>query len=154
MLSYKVGDILEADEQFIVHQCNCRSKKYSGLAYSIFTTWPYANTYTDVALWREPGSIHVFHPYKRQRGIINLYSQVYPGKHDDRDSIDSEHARIKYFFEGLLKIAELEPESLAFPYFIGCGLAQGDWNKYEGMLQLFAERIVPDVKVTMYELPT
>ncbi|CAD7925525.1 unnamed protein product [Amoebophrya sp. A120] len=48
--------------------------------------------------------------------------------------------------------------TIAFPKNIGCGLAGGDWNKYEQMLEEFAREVqqkLPGKKweVTIYELP-
>ena len=42
------------------------------------------------------------------------------------------------FAESRLGLPELK--SIGFPYGIGCGLAGGDWNKYERLLEGFAER--------------
>jgi len=40
------------------------------------------------------------------------------------------------------QIAELhELKSIGLPYGIGCGLAEGDWNKYGRLLEDFAERV-------------
>jgi hypothetical protein len=40
-----MGDLLDATEQFIAHQCNCISQNAGGLAFYLFKKFPYANVY-------------------------------------------------------------------------------------------------------------
>ena len=86
-------------------------------------------------LLREPGSIHIFGP------VVNLYGQIFPGRASVNavrgkgasSNGDSAIDRLRYFKSGIEKLAyELNgaPTTIAFPKFIGCGLAGGDWTRY------------------------
>jgi len=111
------GDILKAKEDYIIHQCNCRSYHSSGLANQIFKVFPEANTYIDSNFKRIPGEISV------HGRIINAYAQDYPGKSD-------KEPRLEWFKKCMYAIVALKPKSIAMPVFIGCGLAGGDWEQY------------------------
>lgn len=133
----KKGDLLNYYQtHYLVHQCNCTTTTSLGLAKTIFMKFPNANTYINDCI-RNPGEIDIIKP------IINLYGQIYPGK---ANAIlqDSAENRLTYFNQALNKIyLELENEesiNLAFPKYIGCGLAGGAWDNYEAALKLFEKQ--------------
>ena len=45
MIEIITGDLLEAKEKYIAHQCNCLTQNSAGTAKAIFDKFPYANTY-------------------------------------------------------------------------------------------------------------
>ncbi len=141
------GNLLDYDKtHYLVHQCNCKTTTSFGLAKTIFTKFPEANTYmTEKA--RNPGEIDVIKP------VINLYGQIYPGRANAVLN-DSRQDRLRYFREGLTAIGQtfqnLETVHLAFPKYIGCGLAGGNWKRYEKMLQDF-ERESPKVNILVVD---
>jgi len=157
MLKIINGNLLDSDCQYIAHQCNCHSLRGAGLANAIFKAFPWANVYSDrsergndAALF---GSISIHgNPKHGQRYVINIYGQLKPGKPSlGRDSATS---RLEAFSKALNQIAELPGlESIGFPYGIGCGLAGGDWNEYEILLEGFADRVSEmGVSVILYRL--
>lgn len=156
MFEYKEDDILKADEQYICHQCNCRSITSAGLALHIFKELPYANIYNERKTSNSPDLRKAGHIVIRGDGItkrfvINMLAQVYPGASQGYD-LDSNIAREKYFKQCLDEISQIPNlTSIAFPYKIGCGLAGGDWGKYEKMLKDFSESTT--AKVTVYIPP-
>ncbi len=136
------GDLLEADEQYIVHQVNAQTNKGLGLSASLFKRYPYANVYSD-GTKRIPGQIIV------RKDIINLVGQDKPGKATKKESAEK---REGWFQSGLDLISQIDYlDSVAFPYGIGSGLAGGNWENYYGMIYEFA-RANPDVKVVIYRL--
>jgi O-acetyl-ADP-ribose deacetylase (regulator of RNase III) len=157
MLKIVNGSLLDSDYQYIAHQCNCHSQRGAGLASAIFKAFPWADVYSsrsergnDSSLF---GSITIHGDPKRdQRVVINIYGQLKPGK--PSPGRDSAASRLQAFRKALDKIAELpELESIGFPYGIGCGLAGGDWNEYEKLLEDFAERVSGSgVSVILYRL--
>ena len=63
--------------------------------------------------------------------------------------IDDYNRREIWFNSRLKEIDRLVPESIAFPYGIGCGLAGGNWENYYNMLINFASRN-PEMKVYLF----
>jgi O-acetyl-ADP-ribose deacetylase (regulator of RNase III) len=157
MLKIINGNLLDSDCQYIAHQCNCHSLRGAGLASSIFKAFPWADVYSnrsdredDAPLF---GSITVHgDPKRNQRYVINIYGQLKPGK--PSPGRDSAASRLEAFSKALDQIAELpELKSIGLPYGIGCGLAGGDWEKYERLLEDFAERVGErGVSVILYRL--
>ena len=157
MLNIINGNLLDSDCQYIAHQCNCHSQRGAGLASAIFKAFPWTDVYSnrsergnDAALF---GSISVHgDPKQGQRYVINIYAQLKPGK--PSAGRDSAASRLEAFGNALDQIAELPKlKSIGFPYGIGCGLAGGDWRKYEPLLEYFAERVGErGVSVVIYRL--
>ena len=130
------GDILNSEFKFIIHQCNCVTKNTSaGLAKLIFNKFPYSNVYNR-SIDSKPGSIEIRGNGVADRYIVAFYSQVYPGKPKFPEStLDGHKAREKLFQLCLTDLSKVENlESVAFPFQIGCGLAQGNWDNYLQMI--------------------
>jgi O-acetyl-ADP-ribose deacetylase (regulator of RNase III) len=131
------GDLLNAKEQYICHQCNCTSKKAKGLAKTIFNRFPWSKIYhKDRSAWL--GDIRVSKsPVANFPSVIHMFAQDRPGGH--KGSANVKLARRMLFKGCLEKIAKIPGvESLAFPKGIGCGLAGGDWDAYLAVLTTFA----------------
>lgn len=153
------GNLLDHHAEYLVHQCNCRTTRAWGLAYSLFNKFPHANTYmvpshlkdSSVHLKRVPGTYTIHGGHKTGlRGIINIYGQEAPGK---ASTTETNEQRLIWFKNALLQLAE-EPnlKSIAFPYGIGCGLAGGTWTQYENALLDFAA-LVQDTQVYIVQIP-
>ena len=149
------GDLLEAKEQYIVHQCNCVSTGAKTLALQIFNKFPYANTYKyrqmkNFGTYSKAGTIQILGNGEDQRYIINAYSQYYPSI--SKYANDSEEKRLAWFKNCLNYIANIPNlESLAFPYLYGCGAAGGDWSVYYNEFIKFAEAIKKPVVLYKFE---
>lgn len=149
------NSIFTTGVKYIAHQNNCVSQYSKGLAKDIFEKYPYANCYMgrreyDSTTYSEPGTIQVCGDGLEQRGIINMFSQYYPGK--ATETIDTIKDRKKWFFNCLMKIAEIENlHSVAFPDHIGCGLAGGDWEWYFKRLVDFSNYVEKKAVVLIYE---
>ena len=154
------GDLLAHDADYIVHQCNCRTTRAWGLAYSLFGSFPHADTYTvpsDPKLApmppkRVPGTLTVHGgPGTGLRGVINLYGQDAPGK---ASAAETKAQRLTWFQNALLQLADVtDLKTVAFPHGIGCGLAGGSWAQYEAALVEFAA-FVPETEVYIVQMPT
>lgn len=149
------GDLLEATEDYIVHQCNCVTNHSKHLAKSVFDAFPYANTYKnrskDPTTHHTPGTIDVKGDGINQRYIINAYAQYYPSK--SKYSNDSYEKRLQWFEECLQKISQIKDirkKSIALPYNIGCGSAGGNWETYCEVIKDFANK--EKIHVTLYKL--
>lgn len=141
------GDLLDASEKFICHQCNCTTTYAKGLSASLFHRFPWAECYRRGGQ-RTPGTIQVCGDGVSQRFIVNMFAQYGGGKPRGRDS---QAARLDYFRQCLGQIAKLPGlESVAFPFLIGCGLAGGDWTRYHAEIERFAG--IAKVPVVLYKL--
>ena len=155
MIEIITGDLLEATEKYIAHQCNCLSNNSAGTAKAIFDRFPYSNTY---AARTEPdvmGSLKILGNGQDQRYIINMFAQYYPGrpKYPNAEK-DGSLTREKMFHRCLLRIAKIENlESIAFPFGIGCNLGGGNWEHYLGTLTNFAKYVKEkqNTRVVIYQ---
>ena len=151
----------------IAQQSNCVSCDAHGLANAIAKKLPYGNSYASrqrmpsnskVAVPEDravPGTIDVRRPptsvfsHKRSRPVVvNMFAQWEigaPGRYSRASPAvpsDSYATRQQWFKKCLEHISEAEYNitSIAFPQYIGCGLAGGDWAKYRAMICDWAAR--------------
>jgi O-acetyl-ADP-ribose deacetylase (regulator of RNase III) len=133
MIEIITDNLLEAKEKYIIHQTNTISNGgAAGIARAIFDKYPYANCYADRIEQSIAGTIDIRGNGIDKRLIINLHGQIYPGRcRYPLSSLDGLAAREKYFYRGLLRVAQLpDLESVGFPWRVGCGIAGGDWEHY------------------------
>lgn len=152
------GNILDATEDIIAHQVNCKGAMGAGLAKQIKERWP--DVYTDYVVYcsahhrsgRELlGRIWLTHIFDDVNvvpvTICHLFGQDgYSGasKGTDYRALEKALCRLK-------KLVESTHESIAIPYKLGCGLGGGDWD---GVVYPMIERIFgdSDVLVTIYKM--
>jgi O-acetyl-ADP-ribose deacetylase (regulator of RNase III) len=148
-LHQRKGDLLEADVDVIVHQTNCISKGWSGLAYAIFTQHPEANTYLENPRPYMFGAWEMFKvdgaPYKV---VANLYGQLYPGyASNHKDTVPLRYEAFCEALDGIMReVRRRGLTSIAFPENIGCGLAGGDWECYLSFIKAAAFNY-PEIQV-------
>lgn len=156
MLKIVNGNLFDAKEKYICHQCNCITQKGGHLSKSMFDKFSYANVYKTrerVTDWKDsrdkPGNIDIRGNGKDQRFIINMFAQVFPGTpRFPESSTDGHSAREKYFLKCLEKIQNIENlDGVAFPYCIGCGAAGGEWKNYLKMIDDFSKKVNCDVVI-------
>ncbi len=137
------GNLLESNEKYIAHICNCVTNRSASLAKDIFAKYPYADIYSNRVEPSKPGTIEVLGNGKDKRYIINMLGQYYPGiSKYPNSNIDGIKAREKYFHQCLLRIAKISNiESIAFPFRVGCGIAGGNWDHYLVIIENFAKYI-------------
>jgi O-acetyl-ADP-ribose deacetylase (regulator of RNase III) len=153
MIEIITGDLFEAKEKYLVHQCNCVTTSAAHLAKDVFEKYPYADIYTSRTSQDNPGHIIVRGNGQDERYVVAILGQVYPGKaRFPKSSLDGIPVREKYFYNGLLRLALLpDLESVAFPWRIGCGAAGGNWDHYLGNITNFAQHVgEKGVKVRIY----
>lgn len=162
MIEFKTGSLLDAEEQFIAHACNATAIQAGGLAHYLFQRFDYANIYSlrqhphKPAKHEFPGNIIVRGNGLREdrRLIVNMVCQYHPGPpHKDHPVLDSSSIRKGYFRMCLTKIAAMQNlQSVAFPMHICCGVSQGSWIDYLGLLEEFARlvKIKNNTRVVIY----
>jgi len=138
------SDLLDSDAKVIVQQCNCITRQGKGLSEAITQRFPHADVYSKRTTPSTPGTIEI-RGGGELRWVCAFYAQYYPGKPSFRIGYgkkDTDENRIIWFKACLEKLARAKNmTSVAFPYNIGWGLAQGDWTVYEGMILEFAKEV-------------
>jgi len=150
MITIVYGDILEATENFICHQVNCKGVMGSGLALQV--RQKYYEVYEDYLkevnnAEKDPeillGTSRVV-GIGNDQYIINMFGQ----DGFSREGIDTDYEALKACLVGIKQIAEQMNFSIALPYKIGCGLGGGDWNIVYGMI----EEVFEDYDVSIYNI--
>jgi len=142
---YIKGDITETELKYIAHGVNCRNVMGSGVAKAIFTKWPDVknNYHKYFERYGYLGEIHEAYSDSKV-SIINCFTQ---DKFGNSGKKYVNYAAVVTCFE---KLSRLIPknEILAIPK-IGCGLAGGDWNIVE---QLINDTVGDELEIWVYEL--
>ncbi len=147
MIIYRTGDLLQADEDVIAHGCNCVGGFGSGVAGQIAKKWPVVKNHYLYKYDRYGWTLGEIQPVTMPftgYTVVNCATQQFylPRgiRHADYDAIE----------KAMLSLKEYAIEnnfSIAIPK-IGAGLAGGDWNVIEKIL----EKIFFDYDITVYEL--
>lgn len=141
MIKIVTGDLMDANEDIIVHQVNCKGVMGSGVAKQIRATFPevfkeyqgHAHSHDSDELL---GTAQFVYSSSKNKIIANVFGQ------------DSFGASRRRTFEsaliwGLIKVKEFAEDnnmSIAMPYNIGCALGGGDWEVvYEGIQAVFGD---------------
>jgi len=162
MIKIIEGNILDAEEDIICHQVNCRGKMASRLAKQIRDKYPNVyKEYINLINWAKEeykrgyskkesllGSIQ-FVNCSDGKVIANLFGQEKYG----RDKQYTDYIALRKSLESLYESVTwsnntLKNKSIAIPYNLGCGLAGGNWDiVYEMIKQVFY-----NYEVTIYKL--
>ncbi|MBU8727087.1 MULTISPECIES: macro domain-containing protein [Bacillus] len=141
------GNILEASEDIICHQVNCKGVMGAGLAKQIKSKYP--NVYKEYKqLCTEQvddllSSVQLISTNDRKT-IANLFAQTGYG----RKRMQTDYDALRSCLQSLKDtVTHSNQTSIAIPYGIGCGLAGGDWTIVEEMI----EDVLGDCEVTVYQ---
>ncbi|MED4817662.1 Appr-1-p processing protein [Bacillus atrophaeus] len=157
MINVIKGNILDATEDIIVQQVNCKGVMGAGLAKAILKRYP--NVKSEYQSFRN-FNLNKGLTDKDLLGLVN-YVRVTDGKvianvfgqiEIKKNRFDKTvYTKTEALTRGLKEVKELSKQlnkSVAIPYGIGCGLAGGDWN----MVSELIDSIFSDYKVTIYKL--
>lgn len=145
MVRVKIGNILDCKENIIVHQVNVQGVMGGGVARQL------ANQYKGLEKeYSEFCKIYnnnynllkgrVFKIMLQGKFIMNMFSQ--------KENFDTDYAAIKKGLEEIKCYAMEFNLSVCIPYGIGCGIANGDWNKVYKII----EKVFDNYNVTLYRL--
>ncbi len=146
ILEIRKGNILDASEPMIMQQCNCVTVRSHGLSAQIVKRYPWANVYERrparssncAQKFSIPGTYCI--DVKADLSIIHLFAQVYPGKPGSYQRYypkyypDTSLSRVGYFQECINDLEGIT-NKIAVPWGIGCGLAGGNWDIYQSILE-------------------
>lgn len=128
------GDLLKAEETYLVHQVNCCGVMGKGLALQIRNKYP--DVYRRYQIYCEEHRIRdligrvLLIPTDDGKVICNLFAQERYGN----DKRYTDLVALRSCFQKLIKIVPVY-EHIAMPYMIGCGNGGGDWQSVYGLIQ-------------------
>lgn len=119
-------NILESDDDIIVHQVNCMGVMGAGLARSIKDRWPevFDSYLRFLSSTDEPLGRAQFVHTDDGRIVVNMFAQHFYGRGKRYTDYEKFHAAMVE----IRRSAEQYNYSVAIPYYIGCGLAGGNWK--------------------------
>lgn len=125
MITEKVGNLLIASVQGIVHQCNCFHTMGSGIAAQIKQLYPQAYIADLQTPYGDAKKLGTFSMAKdKNKYIFNLYGQFNfgVGRQTSYDAL----------YDGFVSIRTYAKhnniKTLGLPKNLGCGLGGGNWN--------------------------
>lgn len=138
------GDLFKpfAEKEFdlMVHGCNCFHSFGKGFAAIVKHKYPQAYTADKKTSKGSRAKLGTYSQAETEHGIIiNLYSQYHYGY----GAINCDYSAIKKGFISLNE--EYKDQSIAIPK-IGAGLAGGDWEKIESIIN----EVTPDLDITLF----
>lgn len=149
MIEVKKGNLVNASEQIIAHQVNCKGVMGSGVARSIRNYFPEAyeeyRKFCEESLYDASDLLgcnqYVAIP-KKKKVIVNLFAQNEYGKNGRY----TDYEALKLCFLSLAKNVKVP---LAMPYKIGCGRGGGNWDN---IVYPMIQEIFKDNDLTLYIL--
>jgi len=135
MIKYINGDLLKGKDDVIVHGCNCLCNFGAGIALYISEIYPEAYMVDKQTKYKDKNKLGTYSIWtgenkffpSQQITIVNAYTQFFP------------NYKMKPFdYEAFAKILiqlkkEFNDKTIGFPK-IGAGLAGGNWNTIETMI--------------------
>lgn len=124
MIKTVIGDILDATEDIICHQVNCRGVMGAGVAKTLCTRWPIIKkTYIRYCRRFENQNELLGHvlsvEVEPNKTVLNIFGQLDYGRDKYRKYTD--YVALTKAFDEIR--SKYHNKSLAFPYGFGCGLA-------------------------------
>jgi len=152
MIKIVEGDLLDATEDIIGHQVNCRAKMSAGIAKQIKNRCPrvFALYQMECELADKPSSllgkcqVVMYDTEGDAKGVANLFAQDRYGtdkQYTDYDALEMSLHRLKNY-------AKPFGFSVALPENLGCGLAGGSWSEVYKII----DDVFNDYEVALYRL--
>lgn len=147
-ITHKNGNILDTTCDILVHQVNGLGVMGAGLAKQIAERYPHVEraykrfVQTDGATPEELLGACLLAPASDHLTIANVFGQARIG----RQKRQTDYKALENALIAVTARAYAESKTVAIPHKLGCGLAGGDWDVVEPMI----ERIFEGVDVTIY----
>lgn len=144
------GNIFDCTENIICHQTNCQGVMGHGIALQVKNRFPmvyhmynrYCIEMADDKRSMLGEALILMTDLKENKYIANIFGQLNFG-----EGLQTDYDRLKHGLEQVHTFAKNNSLSVAIPYKIGCGLANGDWDTvYKSIQEVFCD----DVPVTIY----
>lgn len=155
MITYKIGNILDAPENIIVQSVNHKGVMGGGLALQIKNRYPgimdpfgsylhmCKRNFNDI---RINGYVSRY-DVSDSKFIVSIFGQDGLGRYKQY----TDYVSLKNGLESIGRIATLTGGSIAIPHGIGCGLGGGDWNVVKAIIERCFSHY-PQLNVSIYKL--
>jgi O-acetyl-ADP-ribose deacetylase (regulator of RNase III) len=137
---YVKGDVTAAKEDVIAHGVNCKSVMGSGVALALLKKWPRVRKDYLKQKWVLGYVQYV--PVEEDKYVANCATQF---EYWPRDKVHADYGAIEQCMKNLHGTCTWNKYSLAMPK-IGAGLAGGDWNRIEKIIN----DVFHDMEVKVY----
>jgi len=136
MLPLPPGDITKSNAGIICHQVNCRGVMGAGLAKALRAKYPIYGPYVQLCRGVKPETLLGSTQFVQvstdpDQYVANCFGQCNFG----RDRVQTDYAALEHSLRNVEEFARTHNLSVAIPYGIGCGLAGGDWNTVQAILE-------------------
>lgn len=149
MIKYVTGNLLEAEENLIGHQVNAQGVMGAGLAKQIRSKYP--NVYDDYMAFckMNPDKNTLmghtqFIEVGNDKYVASLFGQLNYGR---QKMLYTHYPSLKETLTELRDVADEHGLSVALPFGLGCGLAGGDWE----IVNKIIEEAFDGYEVTIYK---
>lgn len=139
MINFVNGDIMNAKEDIIAHQVNCKGKMGSGVALSIKNKYPnvydqYKNKCDNVLKSSDLlGTVLIIQGKDSNKYVANIFAQDSYGWNKQYTNIEAFEKCIYY----LRSISASLNLAIAMPYKIGCGRGGADWDNIYNIIKKY-----------------
>lgn len=143
MIHIQRGDLLQSDCTVIAYQCNCFATMGAGIAKQIKQRYPEAygsDRRFPIPIGSRKRLGHFSKAQVGDRLIYNLYGQYRYGR-----GKQTELSMLENPVHSMLEDLRQHEGKIGFPYGMGAGLAGGDWNEIEKMLERCSEEFKRDL---------
>lgn len=154
MITYKTGNIIDAEEPIIVHGCNAKGVMGSGVAKAIRDVYPKA--YLDYKTWEKDHGLKlgdaIWSQQNEHRWVVNAITQMNYGRTGEQFV---SYSAIETAFKSILQSLSFYEKwndcdkPIAIPR-IGAGLGGGNWDIIS---EIIATSMYP-INVVVYDLTT
>ena len=143
------GSLLDATEDILCHQVNCQGVMGSGIALALRNNYPnlYESYYNFCLYCNKVHALGGAQFVEQEDGhiVANLFGQYDYGR---KNILYTNYTELEVAFVRLRNYAVENNLSIAMPYGISCGLANGDWQIVYKMI----ERVFYNIDVTLYKI--
>lgn len=145
MVIIKAGNLLEAEEDILVHQVNVDGIMGGGVAKQIADKFP--NVEEEYIKFCKSYD----NDYEQLKGKVDLTEEN--GKHianifSQRKDFTTDYVAMQTALTIIKEYAEQEELTVAMPYKIGCGIANGDFNTVLDIIS----KVFKNYEVVLYKL--
>ena len=135
---YKQGDVLSGPEKYILHGCNAQGVMGSGIAKAIRSKWPEVyDRYHEAYQARRLSLGSVVPIVVGGKTVFNCITQKYYGR--DKNIVYVDYKAVESCMNIVSDILKDEQGACVAMPLIGCGLANGDWNIVEAIIDKAAQ---------------